>query len=77
MENLENETISIHQEPLNEEPCIRQALRQSGMTRPPFINRTITSLGDMLIRLGTRLKKHASTRLTTEEASTPSFLVVL
>lgn len=77
MENLENETITIHQETIHKEASSMQVLGQSGLTPAPLIDRTFNSFGDLLIRLGTKLKKHAATKLTTEEASTPSFLIML
>lgn len=77
MENLENEIISIHQETIHKEANSEQALEQSGLAATPLIDRTANSIGDLLIRLGTRLKKQASAKLTTEEASSPSYLIML
>ena len=77
MENLENELINIHQETIRREAFIRQMLRHSGMSNPPLMDRASISLGDLLIRIGTRLKERPYTRLTTEEASVPAFLIML
>ncbi len=77
MENLPDDTIYIHQESIRREVMDQRALRQSGLHNPPSLNRALTSLGDLLIRVGTRLKYRTYTRLTTEEASTPSFLIML
>jgi len=77
MDNLESEFVQIHQEGIRREANIRQALRQSGLIKPHIIDRGVTLLGDTLIRMGTRLKEHAYTRVTAEEASVPSFLIML
>jgi len=77
MVNLENETIRIHQEVIRREAIISKALRQSGLVNPPLIDRGLTLLGDSLIRMGTRLKERAYTRLTADEASVPTFLIML
>jgi hypothetical protein len=77
MDNLESEFVQIHQEGIQREANIRQALRQSGMIKPHIIDRGFTKLGDMLIRIGTGLKNHAYTRITADEASVPTFLIML
>jgi hypothetical protein len=77
MDNLESEFVQMHQERIQHEANIRQALRQSGMIKPHLIDRGFTLLGDTLIRMGTRLKEHAYTRVTAEEASVPTFLIML
>jgi hypothetical protein len=77
MDNPENEFVQIHQEGIRSEATMRQALRQSGITNPNVMDRSLTWLGDALIRAGTILKGHAYTRLTAEEASAPSFLIML
>jgi hypothetical protein len=77
MENLEKETISIHQEAIQGAALNRQKLEESGAAPAAFIDRMYLSIGDLLIGMGKRLKKHASTRLTTEESSNPSFLIML
>jgi hypothetical protein len=77
MDYLENEILQIHQESIRREAYLRQVIRQSGMLLPPFIDRVSTFMGDLLIRLGTRLKERAYTKLTTEEASAPTFLIML
>ncbi len=77
MENLENEFIHIHQETIRREALNTRVLKQSGIIAPHSVDRALTSLGDLLIRVGTRLKYRTYTRLITEEASTPSFLIML
>jgi hypothetical protein len=77
MDNLESEFVQIHQEGIRHEASIRQALKQSGLIEPHIIDRAFTLLGDTLIHMGTRLKEHAYTKITAEEASVPSFLIML
>jgi len=77
MDNPEIEFVQMHQEGIRSEAIIRQALKQSGITNPNLMDRSLTWLGDVLIRAGTILKGHAYTRLTAEEASAPSFLIML
>jgi hypothetical protein len=77
MDNPESDFVQIHQEKIRHEAKIRQALRQSGMVRPHVIDRGFSLLGDTLIRMGTRLKEHAHTRIIAEEASVPTFLIML
>ena len=77
MENLENELIQIHQEGIRSEAMLKQALKQSGMINPPMFRRAIPVLGDALIRVGTRLKQRSYTRLSADESTVPSFLIML
>lgn len=77
MVEQEYELIQIHLENLRRETSLRQALSQSGLIKPSILDRVSSILGDALIRVGTRLKQHAYTRLTTEEASNPAFLIML
>jgi hypothetical protein len=77
MENLENELIQIHQEGIRSEAMLRQALKQSGMINPPVFRRAIPVLGEALIRVGTRLKQPSYTRLSADESTVPSFLIML
>jgi len=77
MENLEHEFVYIHQELIKREALTSQALRQLHAELPPFIDRASTSMGDLLIRIGTRLKDRTHTKMTTEDASSPSYLIML
>ena len=77
MENLENEIIQIHQEGIRSEAMLKQALKQSGMNNPPMFQRAIPVLGEALIRVGTRLKQRSYTRLSADETTVPSFLIML
>jgi hypothetical protein len=77
MVSQENETIQIHQEVIRREASLRQAFRQSGLVNPALIDRASTALGETLIRIGTRLKDHSYPRLTAEDASVPTFLIML
>jgi len=77
MENLGNELILIHQESIRSASMLRHAFRQSGMINPPLFRSAIPMLGEALIRVGTRLKQRSYTRLSTDESTVPSFLVML
>jgi hypothetical protein len=77
MVNLENEAIQIHQEVIRRETSLQQALRQSGMVNPTLFDRALPAFGETLIRVGTRLKEHTYHQLTSEEASVPTFLIML
>ena len=77
MENLGNELILIHQESIRNASMLRLAFKQSGMINPPLFRRAISMLGEALIRVGTRLKQRSYTRLSTDESTVPSFLVML
>jgi hypothetical protein len=77
METLENEIIQIHQEGIRREAMLWQALKQSGMINPPIFRRIVPVLGEALIRVGTRLKQRSYTRLSADETTVPSFLIML
>ena len=77
MENLENEFVQIHQEVIRREANIKQALKQSGVVNPQRIDRGLSLLGDTLVYMGTRIKERRYTRVTVEESSVPSFLIML
>lgn len=77
MENLENEFTQNHQEVISREAKIERVLNPSGMIRQSLIDRGLVLLGDTLIHMGTRIKDRRYTRLTTEEASDPTFLIML
>ncbi len=42
-----------------------------------YLERATTALGELLIRVGTRLKEHSYRRLPSEEASAPNYLIML
>ena len=77
MDNPENEPIKSHQEEIRREASISKLLRQTEADKPTWIDRAFSLLGDTLIRMGIRLKERASTRLTADEASGPTFLIML
>ena len=77
MDNQENDTIRIHQESIRRETSLRHALKQSGIANSALIDRALPALGETLIRVGTRLKEHSDHKLTAEEASLPTFLIML
>jgi hypothetical protein len=77
MDNLYNYEPEIHQEFIRREASIRLALKQSGLINPPLLNRALPSFGEILIRLGNRLKEHSYHQLSSEEATAPTFLIML
>ena len=77
MDILNNDTVHIHQELINQEASLHLALKQSGMVNPRLTERILPILGDFLCRLGTRLKEHSYHKLTSEEASAPTFMIML
>ncbi len=77
MLNLDDEIIRMHQEEIRREACIQRAIRQSGLARPSLISRVLPALGDVMIRMGTRLKQHAYPAMKADEASVPTFLIML
>jgi hypothetical protein len=77
MDILNDVTMLIHQEFIRREASLHLALKQSGMANPHLIERVLPALGDALCRLGTRLKEHSYRKLTSEEASAPTYLIML
>ena len=77
MDYLERELNSIHFENLCREAESRQFIKRAGLAGPSLVERAIPSFGDMLIRAGMMIKAHSTRRLTSEEASAPSFLIML
>lgn len=77
MDNLESDFTQMHFEALLRETQTRRMVRQAGIIRPSLVERALPAFGDLLIRTGTRIKSHAYTRLTTEEAATPTFIIML
>ena len=77
MDNPEPDLVQIHQDGIRDEAIIQQAHRQSGLPNPNVMDRSLTWLGNALIRAGTSLKERAYTRLTAEETSDPTFLIML
>jgi hypothetical protein len=77
MDNLYDYEISMHQEFIRREASIHLALKQSGLVKPPLLNRALPVLGDALIRLGNHLKQYSYRQPTSEEATVPTFLIML
>jgi hypothetical protein len=77
MDDLYDYEISIHQEFIRREASIHLALKQSGLVNPPLLNRVLPALGEVLIRLGNRLKEQSYRQPTSEEATAPTFLIML
>ncbi len=77
MDNRNNDIVSIHQEFIRREASLQLALRQSALSDPTLRERVFTAVGDLLCRAGTTLKHQSRRRLTAEEASAPTFLIML
>jgi len=77
MEYLEHELNNIHFENLRREAESGHLLKRAGLTGPSLVELAIPGIGDMLIRAGMKIRSHSTRRLTSEEASAPSFLIML
>jgi hypothetical protein len=77
MDILNNDSILIHQELIHRETSLHLALKQSGLANPHFAARMLPVLGDALCRIGTKLKEHSYRKLTSEEASAPTYMIML
>ncbi len=77
MELRENEMINIHQEFIHREASLHLALKQSGLIEPPLVKRFLPALGDAMCRIGTRLKEGSGHKLSAEEASAPTYMIML
>ena len=45
--------------------------------RPSLIDRTLLTLGDVMINVGLKLKERSGASLTTEQSQAPDFLIML
>ncbi len=77
MDNQNDDAIQIHQEFIRREARIHLALQQSGIANPSIRQRVLFTTGELLCRVGSRLKEHSTRRLTAEDASAPTFLIML
>ena len=77
MELLNNDTIKLHDESMLREASLHLALKQSGLANPALLDRALAALGETLIRVGNQLKEHAYQKMTADEASAPTFLIML
>ena len=77
MEPLGNEMILIHQEFIRQEASLHLALKQSGLVGQPLVRRFLPALGEAMCRVGTRLKEKSYRKLSPEEASAPTFMIML
>jgi hypothetical protein len=77
MENLNIDAIYIHQEFIRHEASLRLALKQSAIYKPPIHLQVLIAIGDLLCRVGSRLKEHSYRRLTSVEASAPTYIIML
>ncbi len=77
MELKENDMIHIHQEFIRREASLHLALKQSGLVEPPLVRRFLPALGDAMCRVGTRLKDQSYHKLSSEEASAPTYMIML
>jgi len=77
MDTQENDKIRIHQELIRREASLRRALKQSGVAKPPLRQRFVSAIGDILCRVGTRLKNQSYHKLSSEEPNPPTYLIML
>ncbi len=77
MDNLVNLKIQYDLEMLRRETVQKQALKHAGLVQPAFYDRIITEIGEILIHIGMKLKEMPERKLNTEEASVPTFLIML
>jgi hypothetical protein len=77
VDNLDSELKPTHQENSRGEGSAAQPGSQSGKGTLPLVSRIQARLGEMLISAGTRLKDRACTEFTTDEESTPTYLIML
>jgi hypothetical protein len=76
MDIVDHEMIKIHQEFIRRESGSRLVLKQAGITRPPLADRVIPAIGELLCRVGSRMKERA-VKPAAEEASAPTYLIML
>ncbi len=77
MDYLVNLQIQYDLELLRREALQRQILKQAGLIKPPLYDRILTWTGEVLIKIGMKLKEMPERKLITEEASVPTFLIML
>ncbi len=77
MDTLVNLKLQYDLEILRYISIQRQALKHAGLIKPSLKDRAITRLGEMLIHFGERIKEMPERKFTTEEASVPTFLIML
>ncbi len=77
MDTQENYKTRIQQEYVRREARLRLAHQQSSEARPPLPKRFFRAIGDMLCRVGSRLKNQSYTKLSSEEPNPPNFLIML
>ncbi len=77
MELQENDMIHIHQEFIRREAGLHLALKQSGLVNPPLARRFLPAIGEAMCRVGTRLKDQSYHKLSAEEASAPTYMIML
>ncbi len=69
--------LQTHQELLRRSRANDIAVQLVDASESHFFARAMTVLGELLIRLGTWLKQHSYRRLASEEASAPTFMIML
>jgi hypothetical protein len=77
MEHFETDMIHIHQEFIQREASLHLALEQSGLLEPPLFRRFLPALGDAMCRIGTHLKEGSGRKLSADEASAPTYMIML
>jgi hypothetical protein len=77
MEYLHDDKMPINQEFMPEEASSSAADMTSGKLKPSLGERILSGLGDALCRFGTKIKKYSRRKLASDEASTPTYLIML
>ncbi len=54
-----------------------QFLSKPVRVRPSLVDRVLPAVGDVMIRVGSKLKDRPHTRLSNEQAHSPNFLIML
>ncbi len=76
MDNLEYEPKRIYQQTISSQPGDAQPNRQAEDSQLAFLDRLLSSVGEALVRTGSRLIERAHTH-TTDEVSPPNFMIML
>ncbi len=77
MDILTDSMLQINYESMRSRGDSLPQLRSLNAVKPPFTHRTLSAFGDLLCRAGTHLKEYSYKRLNSEEASAPTFLIML
>lgn len=77
MDNLTNSILQIDYEIINREGGVGETCEPSRIVKPTLLDRTMTALGEALIRLGSGLKEHSHHHFTAEQDAESNFMIML